>query len=195
MKISLSIFLYAVLVFIMVNGAFMVTSQHHFHSIAMNNASEALSNSLAKAERYLRSVETSTNATAWMAEDSFNPDSLLVFSRRVVELNRYVSGCSISARPDMFEEHGRYFSAYTVRKGEDIITVEEDDYEYFDYPWYSIAAGSGRAGWVDPFKDNNEGSLSADHLIASYSRPLYGVFKGDVLRKALSAFISHSSGT
>ena len=173
MKISISIFLYAVLVFLLVNGAFLITSQHHFHSIAMDNASEALSNSLAKAERYLRSVETATNATAWMAEDSFNPDSLLVFSRRVVELNSHVSGCSISAKPDMFPEYGRHFSAYTVRKGENIITVKEDGYDYFDYTWYSKAAVSGQAGWVDPFIDENEGSLSSDHMIASYSRPLY----------------------
>ena len=162
MKISISIFLYAVLVFLLVNGAFLITSQHHFHSIAMDNASEALSNSLAKAERYLRSVETATNATAWMAEDSFNPDSLLVFSRRVVELNSHVSGCSISAKPDMFPEYGRHFSAYTVRKGENIITVKEDGYDYFDYTWYSKAAVSGQAGWVDPFIDENEGSLSSD---------------------------------
>ena len=172
-KISLSMFLAALLVFILANGILAISSRRYFHTVAMNNLSEALSTAVARAERYLRSVETVTNATAQMSEQYFTPDSLLAFSRRIVELNAFVSGCSISARADLFPERGRYFSAYTVRKGCEIVTVVEDDYEYFDYPWYSQAAESGRAGWVDPFVDDNAGSLSADHMIASYCRPLY----------------------
>lgn len=173
LKISLSIFFFAVLVFILINGILLSNSLHHFHNTAMDNASEALSTSLARAERFLKSVETSTDAAALMAEDCFIPDSLLSLSRRIVEVNSFVSGCSISAQPDVFPDRGRHFSAYSVRKGKEIVTVVEDSYEYFYYPWYSIAANSGQAGWTDPFEDNNEGSLSADHTIASYSRPLY----------------------
>ena len=161
------------LVFILANGVSMVLSQRHFHPVAMNNASETLNTAVARAERYLRSVETATNAAAWLAENSFRPDSLLVLSRRIVEQNGFISGCSISAQPDMFPQYGRYFSAYTVRKGEEIITVQEDEYEYFDYEWYSKAATLGHAVWIDPFVDDNDGSLSADHMIASYSRPLF----------------------
>ena len=172
-KISLNMFGVVLLVFILANGVSMLLSQRHFHPVAMNNASETLNTAVARAERYLRSVETATNATAWFAENSFRPDSLLVLSRRIVEQNGFISGCSISARPDMFPQEGRYFSAYTVRKGEEIITVQEDEYEYFDYEWYSKAATLGHAVWIDPFVDDNAGSLSADHMIASYSRPLF----------------------
>ena len=172
-KISLNMFGVVLLVFILANGVSILLSQRHFHPVAMNNASEALNTAVARAERYLRSVETATNATAWFAENSFRPDSLLVLSRRIVEQNGFISGCSISAQPDMFPQYGRYFSAYTVRKGEEIITVQEDDYEYFDYEWYSKAATLGHAVWIDPFVDDNAGSLSADHMIASYSRPLF----------------------
>ena len=172
-KISLNMFGVVLLVFILANGVSMVLSQRHFHPVAMNNASETLNTAVARAERYLRSVETATNATAWFAENSFRPDSLLVLSRRIVEQNGFISGCSISAQPDMFPQYGRYFSAYTVRKGEEIITVQEDEYEYFDYEWYRKAATLGHAVWIDPFVDDNAGSLSADHMIASYSRPLF----------------------
>ncbi|MBR4735064.1 MAG: hypothetical protein IK052_03120 [Bacteroidales bacterium] len=173
-KISLSMFCIVLLVFILANGVSMALSQHHFHPVAMNSARKALNTAVARAERYLRSVENATNITAWIAENKFRPDSLMVLSRRIVEQNGFISGCSISAQPYVFPQEGRYFSAYTVRKGEEIFTVREDDYEYFDYDWYSKAASAGHAVWIDPFMDDNEGSLSAGHVIASYCRPLYG---------------------
>ena len=172
-KISLSMFCIVLLVFIMANSVSMSLSQRYFHSIALSSTRTILNTACAKADRYLRSVENATNTAAWIAENKFRPDSLLVLSRRIVEHNSFISGCSISAQPYMFPSEGRYFSAYTVRKGDEIITVQEDGYEYFDYEWYSKAATAGHAVWIDPFIDDNEGSLSADHLIASYSRPLF----------------------
>lgn len=172
-KISINMFFVAVLVFVLISGVFMTISWRHFHVVAMDNASEALNTAVARAERYLRSVETVTDLTAQMVEEDFYPDSLMAYSRRVVEKSGFISGCSITAQPDMFAEHGRYFSVYTVRKRDTVITAVEDEYEYFDYEWYRKAAVSGQAVWVDPFFDNNAGSLSADHMIASYCRPLY----------------------
>ncbi|MBR4808786.1 MAG: hypothetical protein IK031_00720 [Bacteroidales bacterium] len=187
-KISLSMFCIVLLVFILANSVSMTLSQYHFHSIALNSTRKILNTAGAKADRYLRSVENATNTTAWIAENKFRPDSLLVLSRRIVEQNSFISGCSISAQPYMFPSEGRYFSAYTVRKGDEIITVQEDGYEYFDYEWYSKAATAGHAVWIDPFMDDNEGSLSADHLIASYSRPLFD--KGNHLIGVISTDLS-----
>lgn len=172
-KISLVMFFYTFLVFAMVNSFSMVMSRRHFHTVAIKNASEALNTVVARAERYLHSVETATDASAWLIEENFRPDSLLAFSRRIVQDNNLVSGCSISARPDLFPEFGRYYSAYTVRKKDTLITTVEDQYEYFEYDWYRKASVSGKALWVEPFVDENGGSLSADHIIASYCRPLY----------------------
>lgn len=187
-KISLSMFCIVLLVFILANSVSMALSQHHFHAVAMDSARKTLNTAVARAERYLRSVENATNTTAWIAENKFRPDSLLVLSRRIVEQNGFISGCSISAQPYVFPSEGRYFSAYTVRKGDEIITVQEDGYEYFDYEWYSKAATAGHAVWIDPFMDDNEGSLSADHLIASYSRPLFD--KGNSLIGVISTDFS-----
>ena len=172
-KISLNMFLVAVLVFVLINGTFMVLSWRHFHDIAIGNASEALSTAIAQAERYLRTVETVTDLTARIVEEDFCADSLPAYSRRVVEKSAFVSGCSIAARPDLFPEYGRNYSAYTVRKGDAVITAVEDRDEYFDREWYRKAAASGKAAWLDPSIDSNAGPLSADRMIASYSRPLY----------------------
>lgn len=196
-KISLSMFLVAVTVFVLINGVSMLVSRSHFHAAAMDNAADALRAAVARAERYLISVETATNSTAWMVEENFLPDSLPAYSRRVLEKNSFVSGCSISAQPDMFPEHGRYYSAYTVRQNDTVVTAVEDGYEYFDYDWYRKAAESGQSGWVDPFTDDNAGSISADYTIASYSRPLYdkegrliGVISTDLSLQELSRALS-----
>ena len=69
-KISLWMFLVAVLVFFLGNGIFLVKARRHFHTIAMNNVSEALSAAVARVERQVKSVETTTKATALMAEDN-----------------------------------------------------------------------------------------------------------------------------
>ena len=172
-KISLSMFGIVLLVFILANTVSMELSRHYFHSVTMDSARKSLNTAVARTERYLRSVENATNTTAWIVENKFRPDSLLVLSRRIVEQNSFISGCSISAQPYVFPSQGRYFSAYTVRKEDEIITVQEDGYEYFDYDWYRRAATARQAVWIDPFMDDNEGSLSADHLIASYCRPLF----------------------
>ena len=197
-KISLMMFFVAVLIFVLINGVLVVMSRRHLHAFAMKNASETLNTVVAQAERYLRSVETVTDLTAQMVEENFSPGSLLAYSRRIVEKNGFVSGCSISAQPDMFPEYGRHYSVYTVQKRDTVITIVEDVYEYFDYEWYKKAAVSGQAVWMDPFVDDNAGSLSADHMIASYSRPLYdkknrllGVLSTDIslpeFSKALSS--------
>ena len=100
-KISLNMFVVAVLVFVLVSSVFMVISRHHFHTVAMDHASEVLNTAVARAERYVRSVETVTEITARMAEEHFCPDSLEAYSRSVVEKCGFVSGCSISALPGM----------------------------------------------------------------------------------------------
>lgn len=196
-KISLVMFFYTVVVFALIDSFSMVMSRRHFHAISMKNASEALSSVVARAERYIQSVETTTDVTSLLLEENFCPDSLLAYSRKVVEGNAFVSGCSISARPDMFPEFGRYYSAYTVRKSNKLITTIEDEYEYFDYDWYRKAAMSGKSVWVEPFEDNNGGSLSADHMIASYCRPLYdkehkllGVISTDISMPEFSRALS-----
>lgn len=172
LKISLNMFFVAVLVFVLVNGVFMVLSWRHFHAIAIANASEALRTAIAQAERHLRSVETVTELSARMVEDHFCPDSLTAYSRRAVEKCAFVSGCTISAQADVFPGNGCY-STNTVRKGDAVITTVEEGYDSSDHEWYREAAVSGQAVWVDPSIDNDAGPLSADRMKASYSRPLY----------------------
>ena len=101
------------------------------------------------------------------------PDLLLELTRRVVMLNANVDGCSITLEPDVLPQAGRYFSAYSVRKGDSVVTVREGSYDYYEKIWYSTPKKMGRACWVGPYDDYNEGTLSAGEHITSYCKPLY----------------------
>lgn len=172
-RLGLGILLMATPVFVISVGALYLQSRYFIRKEAMEHANSVLNTKLQRVRIFMSSVETATNACAWLAEESFKPDSLLSFSRRIVILNNNVSGCSITAEPDMFPEQGRYFSAYTVREGDSIITVREAEYDYYEKPCYKIPRQSGEPCWIDPFDDYNEGTLSNSELIASYCKPLY----------------------
>ena len=173
MKLSFGILLLAVPIFVVVMGALFLQSRYIIKREALGRATSALNATTQRVKRYLGTVETATNSTDWLVTANFHPDSLLAYSRRIVMLNANVNGCSITAQPDMFPQLGRYFSAYSVRQGDSVVTVREAPYEYFDKVWYKTPMQAGEACWVDPFDDFNEGTLSASDMIASYCKPLY----------------------
>jgi signal transduction histidine kinase len=174
LKLSFSILLMTVPVFIVSLGILFVQSRRHIRQEAVEHATSALNTSVQRVRRYLNTVETATDATEWLVLESMHPDSLLSFSNRVVLLNANVNGCSITTEPYLFPQYGKYFSAYSVREGDSITTVREKEYEYFDKVWYKTPKELKEACWVDPFNDYNEGTLSASGMIASYCKPLYG---------------------
>ena len=151
-RLGLGILLMATPVFVLSLGALYLQSRHFIHKEAMEHANSELDTKLQRVRIFMSTVETATDASAWLAEESFKPDSLLSISRRIVMLNRHVSGCSITAEPDMFPEKGRYFSAYTVREGDTIITVREAEYDYSKV-WYKIPRQLREPCWIDPFDD------------------------------------------
>ena len=196
-RLGLGILLMATPVFVLSLGALYLQSRHFIHKEAMEHANSELDTKLQRVRIFMSTVETATNASAWLAEESFKPDSLLSISRRIVMLNRHVSGCSITAEPDMFPEKGRYFSAYTVRDGDTIITVREAEYDYYSKVWYKIPRQLRAPCWIDPFDDYNEGTLSNPEIIASYCKPLYlggdkmvGIFSTDLSFRQLAAAVN-----
>lgn len=173
-KLGVTTLLLAIPIFIASLGILYLQSQYIVRKTAMERANSALEATMQRVELQLSLVETATNSNSWLAVAFPTPDSLLAVSRRVVTLNSHISGCSITTEPDFFPQCGRYFSAYTVREGDSIITEREAPYEYFEKPWYKVPKTLGKACWVDPFDDYNEGTLYNKEIIASYSKPLYG---------------------
>lgn len=173
MKLSIAILLLVVPIFVISLGILYRQSRYYLKQEAVGHAVSVLNTTAQRVHSYLLTVETATLSNSWLVEENIHPDSLLVYSRRVVMFNANVSGCSITTEPYVFAKYGRYFSAYSVRQGDSVVTVREGEYEYFDKVWYKTPRKLGHASWVDPFDDYNEGTLSSEEMIASYCNPLY----------------------
>ena len=197
LKLSITNLLLAMAIFFVSVGFLFQRSIHVIRQEAVEHATFALNTVQLRVGQYLNEIETVTENTDWLVQENFQPDSLFAFSRRVVELNPNISGCSITSEPYYFPEKGRYFSVYSVRTGDSVTTVREAEYEYFDKVWYRIPRDLGKHCWVDPFYDHTEGTLSADEMIASYCKPLFdstghiiGVISTDLSLPKLSKAIS-----
>ena len=196
-KLSLGLLLLAVPIFLLSLGVLFTQSRHMIRVAAVGRANSVLSVTTERIGRYLMTIETATNSSCWLIERSFEPDSILAFTNRIVRLNPHVDGCSVSAEPDMFPSEGRHFSAYTVREDDTITTVKEAEYEYFDRVWYKTPRKLDGPCWVVFYDDADSLELTLDGMIASYGRPLYdkshrllGIISSDLSLLRLSKLMS-----
>ena len=196
-KLSLGLLLLAVPIFLLSLGVLFTQSRHMIRVAAVGRANSVLSVTTERIGRYLMTIETATNSSCWLIERSFEPDSILAFTNRIVRLNPHVDGCSVSAEPDMFPSEGRHFSAYTVREDDTITTVKEAEYEYFDRVWYKTPRELDGPCWVVFYDDADSLELTLDGMIASYGRPLYdkshrllGIISSDLSLLRLSKLMS-----
>lgn len=194
-QLSLGILLVAAPIFILSLRILYNQSQRQIHDEVSRHMMSMLSTTIHRVRTYMSTIETAANTNAWMLEENFHPDSLLSVSRRVVQLNSHVNGCSVTAEPDMFPQYGGFFSAYTIRQrrpGGDtdtIITQREGVYDYFEKVWYKTPRKLEEDCWVDPFNDYNEGTLYTTELIASYCKPIY---QGNKMVGVISTDLSFS---
>lgn len=158
-------------------------SKSYIQRAAIDHAMQLLDNTAERINGILDETETLTNFMAQTTPRHLSPDSLLVFSRRAVRENPFITGMAISMEPDFFPEMGRYFSAYSLRHWvsydgdiddvpDSITTVREGPFEYFEAPWYKTPRTLGRACWVDAYDDYNEGTLSSPDILTSYCCPM-----------------------
>ena len=172
-KLSIGILLLAIPIFVVSLGILFTQSRHMIRLEAVGRANSVLNSTMQRISRNLLTIETATNAYSWLIERSLQPDSLLSYSRRVVQLNPHIDGCSISAEPDVFPQYGKYFSVYTVRETDAITTVIEEEYDYFSKIWYKTPRDLNKPCWVAYFDESDSLELTIDGMVASYGRPLY----------------------
>ena len=175
-ELSFSIVLMAAPIFVLALGALFLQSRYYIRQEASERANSMLNLAMQRARNYMSTIETSADANTWLLEENFTPDTLQAVSYRIVNLNRHVHSCSISAEPDVFPQYGRYFSVYsahTTSRGIDtVVTIREPDYEYFVRHWYKTPLETGKSCWLDPFCDHTEGAEISGDAIASYAKPL-----------------------
>ena len=198
LRLSLSILAFTVIIFMITIGIIFVRTRHFVRQAATEQATQTLNNTAQGIMGLMGQVEVATDNSSWLVVRKLQPDSIMKFSRRILELNPDVYGCSISFEPNYFADQGKYFSVYSTNEDGHIETEQEgsDDYDYFEMIWYQEPIRQGKACWVDPFHDYTPGT-SYDMMIASYGKPLFdtqgriiGVISSDLSQRELSQILS-----
>ena len=104
-KLSRSILLMAVPIFVLSVGIFYLQSRHLIRQEATARSNSIVRSIIQRVSNYMYSIEASTKANAWLLEDNFCPDSLVSISQRVVRLNPHILSCSVITAPDMFPKY------------------------------------------------------------------------------------------
>ena len=199
LKLGVTITAFIALLFVSSVGLLYIRSRQLVKHEALERAEKALDKATLRVSCYLSEIEAVTENLKWIVSQSPSPDSLLVFTRRIVTLSNNIDGCSVTMEPDFFPPSIGRFSAYTVRKGDSIITQREGDYDYYSKVWYRTPKEQQRPCWIDPYNDYNAGTLSNDDMIVSYCLPLtdktgrfIGVISTDLSQTWLSKTIDEN---
>lgn len=197
LRLGLWIMSFAVIIFVVSLGFMYLRSREYVRQDAMHRAKQVLNNTALSITEILNEVEIATNNTEWLVRTHTNPDSVRVYSRRIIEMNPRFKGCSIAFEPYYFPEQGEYFSMYSgYSEGIDMIETEQEgskDYNYFDMDWYTKPRQRKTPCWVDPFCDVYLDDVYVKEMITSYSKPLFdkderfiGVISTDISLQWLS---------
>ena len=174
LQISLWVLLFAVVIFVVSLGFLYVQTRGYIRQDAMHRAEKELNNAILEVTEMLNDVEIATNNTLWQVRTHPQPDSIVVYSRSIIEHNPNFYGCSIAFEPNYYPEKGEYYSIYSYRQ-KDTIAVEQegsDLYRYFEKDWYKLAHDSGESQWIEPFYDYYLDAIFIKVMITSYTKPI-----------------------
>ena len=174
LRLGLLIVLIVTVVFVLLFNFLFHRCKRYVQRTALEHATQLLNNTAERINGIMDETELVTDFMAATTPRHLHPDSLLVFSRRAVQENDFLTGLAISMEPNYFPEMGRYFSAYSLknRETDSITTVREGPFEYFEAIWYKTPRTLGKSCWVDAYDDYNEGTLSSPDILCSYCCPM-----------------------
>ena len=174
-RMSLVTVFFAAVILIAALGYMFNVSRQAIRKEAVDRATNQLENTVLRVTNILDQVEVAANNTAWLINRHLDtPDLMFEYSRRILENNPDLNGCSIAFEPYFFPGRGRYFSAYSYNDDGVIETTQEgnEHYEYFYLDWYQLCKLLDRPVWTEPFMDYNPENIYSKDMIASYCQPL-----------------------
>ena len=199
LNVSLWLLLFSTLIFTAALGFLFYQSRDAVRQEAINRATQILDNTSLRVTRILNRVEVATNMTVWLvSHQSTEADSMFVYSKGLLLNNPALYNCSIAFEPYHFKEYGRYFSAYSIRDGDQIRTKQggSDIYQYFYMDWYLLPQLLDRPCWTEPYIDYDVPSESIE-MVTSYCQSIkdgqdnfIGVVNTSISLKWLSHTIS-----
>lgn len=174
-RMSLVTVFFAAIILIAALGYMFNVSRQAIRKEAVDRATNQLENTVLRVTAILDRVEVAANNTAWLINRHLDsPDLMFEYSRRILENNPDLNGCSIAFEPNFFPGRGRYFSAYSYNDNGVIETTQEgnEHYEYFYLDWYQLCKLLDRPVWTEQFMDYNPENIYSQDMIASYCQPL-----------------------
>ena len=176
-RLSLLVVVFSAAILVASLGFMFRVSSSAIRQEAAGRATQSLEGTALRVQAILDRVRVATDNTDWLITRHLDgPDSMFVYSRRILENNPDLNGCSIAFEPDFFKEKGRWFSAYSLNDHGTIKTIQEGNpyYEYFYMDWYQLCKLLDRPVWTEPFVDYNPEGIFSSEMIASYCKPIKG---------------------
>ncbi|MBR4730962.1 MAG: sensor histidine kinase [Prevotella sp.] len=191
------------LILLVVGGVFCVSlsilfyeSKQQTRKEAVLHATQALDETVLHISAIMDQTEKATAEMESVIQRHLQPDSLLAYTRRMLEQHPDILGFTIAMKPDYFPQYGHSFSAYSLRQGDSITTVIEQ-HKYYEQEWFKNPWEKKRAIWMEPYIDDAPGILTSSEYNYSYVKPLYdpngepvGVLCTDLLLKWLSQAVT-----
>ena len=151
LRLGIIIVLIITMAFALIFGILFYRCKRYIQRVAIAHATQLLDNTVVRINGIMDETELVTKNLAQTMPHHLHPDSLLIFSRRALVENPFLTGMAISMEPNFFPEMGRYYSAYSLRDRtsdtDSITTVREGPFEYFEAPWYKATRTLGMA-WI-----------------------------------------------
>ena len=179
-RVSLWVVLFAAVIFLAALSFLFVQSRTAVRQEAISHATEILDKTSLRVTGILNRVEVASKMTEWLVNRHIDdPESMLLYSRSMLENNPDFSSCSIAFEPYYFKEYGRYFMAYTRYDADTLRTSQggSEAYQYFYMDWYLMPKLLDRATWTEPYMELDAAS-GHQEMVTSYSRPILNS-KGD----------------
>lgn len=161
-----------ILLFIISLSVFYFFSKHQIEEMTYQNAEALTANTVLKIEQILVPITKISNNYQWIIKKlESDPDSLFMLTRKIVESNPEIMGSAIAFEPNYFKEKGLYYSPYSYRSGDSVISMQlgNENYEYFVMDWYQIPVSIEKPYWTEPYYDTGGGNA----LMTTYSVPIY----------------------
>ena len=169
-RLSLWVVLFAALNFNVALGFLFYQSRETVRLEAISHATHILNNTTLRVENILNRVEAASDNAKWLIQrHSDQPDSMMVYSRNMLQSNPDFCNCSIAFEPYHFKDYGRYFSAYSKHVADSVRTVHggSDQYQYFYMDWYLMSKLLGHPCWTEPYMDYDV-PTNSNEMVTSY---------------------------
>lgn len=142
------------------------------HSESIERAQSELDNTILRINNVLQSVEITIHNLSWQVLENLDqPEKLYTITEHIIESNDFISGSAIAFEPYYYEDKGYFFSPYSYREGDLIISKQlgTSDYNYHYMDWYQIPRLLNKPYWSEPYYDEGGGNI----IMTTYSYPIY----------------------